>query len=52
MAGLGRPPEAVRELDGVLAFWKEADRDLPVLVAVKELRARLEKLPAAPGGKP
>jgi tetratricopeptide (TPR) repeat protein len=52
MAGLGRPDEAVRELDGVLAFWKEADRDLPVLVAVKELRARLEKLPAAPGGKP
>jgi hypothetical protein len=41
MAGLGRSDEAVRELDGVLAFWKEADPDLPVLVAVKELRARL-----------
>jgi tetratricopeptide (TPR) repeat protein len=38
---LGRPVEAVRALDAVLAFWKEADEDLPLLIQAKAMRARL-----------
>jgi serine/threonine protein kinase len=38
---LGRKADAVKELDAVLAFWKEADADLPLLVEAKAMRARL-----------
>jgi hypothetical protein len=30
-------------VDGVIAFWKEADQDLPLLVEAKAMRARLAK---------
>jgi hypothetical protein len=40
-ANLGRTEEAVRELDAILSFWREADQDLPRLIEVKALRARL-----------
>jgi len=38
---LGRRPDAVKELDELLAFWKDADSDLPLLVEAKAMRARL-----------
>ncbi len=41
MEQLGRRADAVRELDGVTAFWKEADADLPLLVEAKAMRKRL-----------
>jgi tetratricopeptide (TPR) repeat protein len=43
MEKLGRTADAIRELDGVIAFWKHADPDLPLLVEAKALRARLAK---------
>ncbi|MBI5066594.1 MAG: hypothetical protein HZB56_00015 [Deltaproteobacteria bacterium] len=50
MEGLGRPADAVRELDGVLAFWSDADPDLPLLVEAKAMRKRLAKSPAPAKG--
>jgi TolB-like protein/Tfp pilus assembly protein PilF len=44
---LGRTADAIRELDGVLAFWKQADTDLPLLVEAKAMRKRLAAVPAA-----
>ncbi len=44
---LGRRADAVRELDGVIAFWKEADDDLPLLVEARAMRKRLAKAPAS-----
>jgi len=41
MEQLGRSADAVRELDGVIAYWREADPDLPLLVEAKATRARL-----------
>jgi hypothetical protein len=38
---LGRRAEAVKELDALLTFWKDADADLPLLVEAKLMRARL-----------
>jgi hypothetical protein len=38
---LGRRVVAVKELDALLAFWKDADADLPLLVEAKGMRARL-----------
>jgi hypothetical protein len=38
---LGSPADAVKELDGILAYWKDADADLPLLVEAKAMRARL-----------
>jgi tetratricopeptide (TPR) repeat protein len=38
---LGRREGAVKELDALLAFWKDADADLPLLVEAKAMRARL-----------
>jgi hypothetical protein len=46
MEQLGRRADAVREVDGVLAFWKEADPDLPLLVEAKAMRKRLAAPPA------
>jgi tetratricopeptide (TPR) repeat protein len=43
MAQLGRSADAVRELDGLLSFWKDADPDLPLLVEAKAMRAQLAK---------
>ena len=43
MEQLGRSADATRELDGVIAFWKEADQDLPLLREAKAMRARLAK---------
>jgi hypothetical protein len=40
---IGRPGDAARELDGVIAFWKEADDDLPLLVEARAMHARLAK---------
>jgi tetratricopeptide (TPR) repeat protein len=42
---LGRRADAIRELDGVVAFWKEADPDLPLLVEAKAMRRRLAVVP-------
>ncbi|MBI5066593.1 MAG: protein kinase [Deltaproteobacteria bacterium] len=47
---LGRRADAIRELDGVLDFWKEADSDLPLLVEAKAMRKRLAKGPALAKG--
>ena len=44
MEKLGRTADAVRELDGVIAFWKEADADLPLLVEARAMRKRLAAL--------
>jgi tetratricopeptide (TPR) repeat protein len=41
MEQLGRKADAVKELDALLGFWKEADADLPLLVEAKAMRARL-----------
>jgi tetratricopeptide (TPR) repeat protein len=41
MEQLGRRDDAIRELDGLLTFWKRADDDLPLLVEAKAMRARL-----------
>jgi hypothetical protein len=41
MEQLGRRADAVRELDGIIAFWKEADADLPLLVEAKAMRKGL-----------
>jgi tetratricopeptide (TPR) repeat protein len=38
---LGRREVAVKELDALLSFWKEADDDLPLLVEAKAMRTRL-----------
>jgi tetratricopeptide (TPR) repeat protein len=38
---LGRREDAVKELDAVLAWWKLADAELPLLVEAKEMRSRL-----------
>ena len=43
-----RRHDALRELDGVIAFWKDADPDLPLLVEAKQTRLRLVK--GAAGG--
>lgn len=43
MEQLGRGADAIRELDGVIVFWKEADQDLPLLIEAKAMRARLAK---------
>jgi len=43
MEQLARGADAIRELDGVIAFWKEADQDLPLLVEAKAMRVRLAK---------
>jgi tetratricopeptide (TPR) repeat protein len=45
MEQLGRTADALRELDGVLAFWKQADRDLPLLVEARAMRRRLAAAP-------
>jgi TolB-like protein/Flp pilus assembly protein TadD len=50
MEQLGRRADAVRELDDVIAFWKEADHDLPLLVEAKAMRKRLAKAPASTRG--
>jgi tetratricopeptide (TPR) repeat protein len=42
---LARRADAVRELDGVLAFWKDADADLPLLVEARAMRKRLAGAP-------
>jgi tetratricopeptide (TPR) repeat protein len=52
MEQLGRRPDAIRELDGVLVFWKNADPDLPLLIEAKAMRKRLEKQAPAPGARP
>jgi eukaryotic-like serine/threonine-protein kinase len=41
MERLGRSADAIRELDGLLAFWKDADDDLPLLVEARASRSRL-----------
>jgi TolB-like protein len=46
MEQLGRRAEAIRQLDGIVAFWKEADDDLPLLVEAKAMRRRLAGAPA------
>ena len=38
---LGRRDDAIRDLDGVITFWKDADADLPLFVEAKAMRARL-----------
>jgi tetratricopeptide (TPR) repeat protein len=40
---LGRSADALRELDGVLAFWKDADAELPLLVEAKAFRKRVAR---------
>jgi len=52
MEQLDRRADAIRELDGILAFWKHADPDLPLLIEVKAMRKRLEKQAAEPGARP
>lgn len=47
MEQLGRRADALRELDGVVAFWKEADGDLPLLVEAKAMRRRLAGTPSS-----
>ncbi|HEX9186121.1 MAG TPA: tetratricopeptide repeat protein, partial [Vicinamibacteria bacterium] len=46
MEQLGRRADAIREVDGVLAFWKEADPDLPLLVEAKAMWKRLAAQPS------
>jgi predicted Zn-dependent protease len=41
MERLGRRAGAVKELDTLLTFWKEADADLPLVVEARAMRARL-----------
>jgi len=41
---LGQPAQGVKELDGVIDFWRDADPDLPLLVEAKGLRSRLAAL--------
>jgi hypothetical protein len=38
---LGRPGDAARELDRLLAVWSRADSDLPALAEASAMRARL-----------
>jgi len=45
---LGRRADAVRELDGIIAFWSEADAGLPLLVEERAMRTRLAKAYAQP----
>jgi hypothetical protein len=45
MEQLGRPADALREVDGVIALWRAADRDLPLLAEVRAMRARLAVAP-------
>jgi hypothetical protein len=52
MERLGRRADALRELDGVIAFWKEADDDLPLLVEAKAMHARLAKGAIVKGARP
>jgi hypothetical protein len=52
MEQLGRRADAIRELDGVLAFWKNADTDLPLLIEAKAMKAKLGAAPSAAGGRP
>ncbi len=52
MERLGRRADALRELDGVIAFWKEADSDLPLLVEAKSMRARLARSAVVDGVRP
>ena len=52
MEQTGRRADAIRELDGVLAFWKNADTDLPLLIEAKAMKAKLGAAPAAAGGRP
>jgi len=49
---LDRPVEARERLDRLLALWKGADPDLPLLVEAKAMRRGLEKQAATPRGKP
>ncbi len=41
MERLGRSADAIRELDRLLAFWSDADDDLPLLVEARASRSRL-----------
>jgi serine/threonine protein kinase/TolB-like protein/Flp pilus assembly protein TadD len=46
---LGRSADALRVVDGVVAFWKDADHDLPLLSEARALRRRIA--PVAKAGR-